>query len=154
MIEPAYERLAELVEEVLIGAGFVIEPGGLKVDPTAAFEPQGDERQIVTAASLVKVQTQSVRQILGRAAPRHVVERQCRIELAMVGPNKGLRLTINDKMLMALALLPNEHPTLDGLAERLILLDQTDDDLPPNGVSVTLTFTIRVRSGDPLGRTA
>ena len=154
MIEPAYERLAELVEEVLIGAGFVTEPGGLKVDPTAAFEPQGDEHQIVTAASLVKVQTQSVRQILGRAAPRHVVERQCRIELAMVGPNKGLRLMINDEMLMALALLPNEHPTLDGLAERLILLDQTDDDLPPNGVSVTLTFTIRVRSGDPLGRTA
>ena len=154
MIEPAYERLGELVEAVLIGSGFVTEPGGLKVDPTAAFEPSGEERQLITAASMVKVQTQSVRQILGRPVPRHVVERQCRIELAMAGPNKGLRLMINDEMLAALALLPNSHPTLDGLAERLVLVDQADDDLPPNGVTVTLTFNIRVRSGDPLGRTA
>ena len=154
MIEPAYERLAEIIEGVLIGAGFVTEAGGLKVDPPAPFEPSGDERQLITAASIVKVQTQSVRQILGRPLPRYVIERQCRVELAMAGPNRFGRMMINDDMLAGLARLPNDHPTLDGLAERLILVDQADDDLPPNGVTVTLTFTIRVRSGDPLGRTA
>lgn len=154
MIEPAYRRLVELVEAALIRAEFLTEPDGLKVDPPAPLEPSGDERQVMTYASLVKVQTQVVRQILGRPAPRYVIERHCRLELAIYGPNQDQRLFISDDMLATLALLPNEHPTLDGFAERLILVDQTDDDLPPNGVTVTLTFTIRVRSGDPLGRTA
>lgn len=153
MIEPAYLRAAELFENALINAGFITEAGGLKIDPPSAFEPSGDERVLITAASLVKVQTQSVRQMLGGPAPRHVVERQCRLELAIAGPNRGMRLAINSDMLDALAVLPNAYPTLDGMAERFELDDQTDDDLPPNGVSVALNFTIRVRSGDKLGRT-
>ena len=153
MIEPAYLRAAELFEQALISAGFITEAGALKIDPTAAFEPSGDERVLITAASLVKVQTQSVRQIIGLPAPRHIVERQCRLELGIAGPRRDMRIAIDSDMLDALALLPNAHPTLDGLAERFTLDDQTDDDMPPNGVSVTLSFTIRVRSGDPLGRT-
>lgn len=39
------------------------------------------------------------------------------------------------------------------LAERLILGEQTDDELPPNGQTFFITFTIRVRSSDALGRT-
>ncbi len=153
MIEPAYLRLAELIEQVLINAGLITEAGGLKIDPPGSFEPSGDERVLVTAASFVKVQTAPIRRTLGRAEPRYIIERHCRLELAMAGPNKGMRLAINDDMLASLSLLPDQYPTLDGLSERLNLIDQTDDDLPPNGITVTLNFTIRVRSGDPLGRT-
>lgn len=153
MIEPAYLRAAELFENALINAGFIIEAGGLKIDPPAAFEPSGDERVLITAASFVKVQTGPVRRILGRPEPRYVIERQCRLELAIAGPNRGMRLAINEDMLATLAVLPDQYPTLDGMAERFNLVDQTDDDLPPNGITVSLNFTIRVRSGDPLGRT-
>lgn len=154
MIEPAYSRLAEVLAQALFVANFLSDPAELKIDPPGAFEPSGDERVLITAASLVKVQTQSVRQMLGRPLPRYVVERQCRLELALAGPSRGLRLAINEDLLAAIATLPGSHPTLDGLAERFVLNDQTDDDLPPNGVTVSINFTIRVRSGDPLGRTA
>lgn len=153
MIEPAYLRAAELFRGALLNAGFITEAFALKIDPPGAFEPSGDERVLITAASLVKVQTQPVRQILGLPQPRYVIERQCRLELAIAGPNRGMRLAVNSDTLDALAVLPDLNPTLDGLAERFELDDQTDDDLPPNGVSVALNFTIRVRSGDKLGRT-
>lgn len=55
--------------------------------------------------------------------------------------------------LNAVAVLPGINPTLDGLAERLVLGEQQDEDLEPNGLAVMLDFIIRVRSGDPLGRT-
>ena len=73
--------------------------------------------------------------------------------MALAGPSRGLRLVINETTLNAVAVLPNANPTLDGMAERFVLGEQQDEDLPPNGVSVTLDFIIRVRSGDPLGRT-
>lgn len=150
MIEPAYAHLATLIADCLVATGFETD---LKLDPPAPFTPTGDERRLVFAAALVTVGTQSVRQIIGRPIPRHVVERQCRVELAVAGPARAQRLTINQNVLDALAVLPGMNPTLDGLAERFLLIDQTDDELPPNGISVFLNFLIRVRSGDPLGRT-
>lgn len=150
MIEPAYSRLAEIIARIITESGFAAD---LKVDPPSPFTPSGNERHLVFAASLVAVQTQSVRQIIGRPVPRHVVERQCRLELAVAGPARREGLEISALLLSALAVMPGLNPTLDGTAERLVLVDQTDDDLPPNGLSVFLNFLIRVRSGDPLGRT-
>lgn len=154
MIEPAYLELSDRIAAALVAAEFIPAPADLKVDPPAPFTPTGDERTLIQAASLVKVQTASVRQILGGVTPRHVVERQCRLELAIAGPDRLRRESRVEAALLALAVLPNQFPTLSGTAERLMLGDQTDDELPPNGVSFFLNFTIRVRSGDPLGRTA
>ncbi len=151
MIEPAYAQLASSLATSLATNGF---SAPLKIDPPAPFTPTGDERHLVFAAALVNVRTQSVRQILGRPIPRHVVERECRLELAVAGPARSQGLVINQMVLDALAVLPGLDPTLGGKAERCVLTDQTDDELPPNGLSVFLNFLIRVRSGDPLGRTA
>lgn len=153
MIEPAYERLALRIGEALLETGFIPDDKQLKIDPPAPFTPQGDERTLVCAAALVKIRTGSVRQLLGGPAPRHVVERECALELAIAGPDALRKELKIDWVLTRLATLPVRFPTLDGLAERLVLGEQTDDDLPPNGVSFSLNFIIRVRSGDPLGRT-
>ena len=154
MIEPAYEALAERLAQALTSAGFLPDVAQLKVDPEAPFAPSGDELSIITAAALVKVRTGSVRQLLGRPeGPRYVVERQCRLELAIAGPNRGLRLQVAPEALAAVAVVPGLDPTLGGVCERLVLGEQTDEELPPNGISVFLTFTLRVRSGDPLGMT-
>ncbi|MNT73171.1 hypothetical protein D3C72_2118450 [compost metagenome] len=83
-----------------------------------------------------------------------MIERECRLELALAGPARLLRDDVASDTLDRLAQLPARMPTLSGTAERLTLGEQTDDELPPNGISLFLTFTIRVRSGDPLGRTA
>lgn len=154
MIEPAYNALAAAIAADLVAADFLPTAGVMEVDPSAPFTPAGYERELVRAAALVKVGTGVVRTLLGGERPRYVVERQCRLELALAGPARLLRDAVADEALGRLAQLPARLPTLGGTAERLVLGEQTDDELPPNGVSLFLTFTIRVRSGDPLGRTA
>lgn len=153
MIEPAYQALAARIADALVAAEFLPTPNDLKVDPPAPFTPTGDEKTLIQAAALMKVRTASVRQILGGPQPRHVVERQCELELAIAGPDRLRREARTEAALLGLAAIPAADPTLGGAAERLILGEQTDDDLPPNGVSFRLTFTLRVRSGDALGRT-
>lgn len=154
MIEPAYSALAAAIADDLVAAQFLLATTDLKIDPAAPFSPTGDERVLVRAGALVKVRTVPVRTLLGGESPRYVVERECRLELALAGPARLLKVTVADAALALLAQLPARLPTLGGTAERLVLGEQTDDELPPNGVSLFLTFTIRVRSGDPLGRTA
>lgn len=154
MIEPAYNALAAAIAADLVAADFLPTAGVMEVDPSSPFTPAGDERELVRAAALVKVGTGVVRTLLGGERPRYVVERQCRLELALAGPARLLRDAVADEALGRLAQLPARLPTLGGTAERLVLGEQTDDELPPNGVSLFLNFTIRVRSGDPLGRTA
>lgn len=154
MIEPAYSALAAQIAADLVATDFLPVVDDLMVDPEAPFEPAGDERELVRAAALVKVRTGVVRTLLGGSGPRYVIERECRLELALAGPARLLRDDVADATLGLLAQLPARAPTLGGVAERLILGEQTDDELPPNGISLFLNFTIRVRSGDPLGRTA
>lgn len=153
MIEPAYQQLASDVAAALVAAGFINVAADLKIDPPAPFTPTGDERNMVAAAALVKVRTNPVRQLMGGPAVRYVVERQCQLELAIAGPERLRRENRVEDALAALAALQDVNPTLSGKAERLVLGEQTDDELPPNGVSFLITFTIRVRSGDALGRT-
>ncbi|MEJ8403854.1 hypothetical protein WKI27_00655 [Brevundimonas vesicularis] len=153
MIEPAYQQLASDVAAALVAAGFINVAADLKIDPPAPFTPTGDERTLITAAALVKVRTNPVRQLMGGPTVRYVVERQCQLELAIAGPERLRRDSRVEDALAALAVLQDINPTLSGKAERLVLGEQTDDELPPNGVSFLITFTIRVRSGDALGRT-
>lgn len=155
-IETAYTALRDLLQETLQSTGFLGSGQDLELDPESPFAPSGDETDIISAAALVKVKTGPVRQLLGRAAdqPRYVVERECRLELAIAGPSRANRLAIDAETLTTLALLPAQHPTLGELVERFNLTEQTDDELPPNGVATFVTFTLRIRSGDPLGRTA
>lgn len=153
MIEVAYQAFADVAAQALMQAGFIGTPAALKIDPPAPFTPTGDEKVLVRAASLVKVRTLPVRQLLGGPQPRFVVERQCRLELALAGPQRLLRETTTDEVLAVLATLPQAYPTLTDTAERFVLVEQTDDELPPNGVSFFITYTVRVRSGDALGRT-
>lgn len=154
MIEPAYSALAAAIADDLVASAFLPSASDLMIDPEAPFSPTGDERQLVRAAALVKVRTGPVRTLLGGPSPRYVIERECRLELALAGPARLLRDDVAGATLGLLAQLPARVPTLGGAAERLTLGDQTDDELPPNGISLFLTFTIRIRSGDPLGRTA
>lgn len=153
MIEPAYQQLASCVADVLLAAGFISTVADLKIDPPAPFTPTGNERSLVQAAALVKVRTNPVRQLMGGPQVRYVVERQCQVELAIAGPDRLRRENRVEDALVGLAQLQDQFPTLSGTAERLVLGEQTDDDLPPNGVSFFITFTIRVRSNDALGRT-
>lgn len=153
MIEAAYTRLGERLAASLVATGFLPQVTDLKIDPPGPFTPIGDEKTLIRAASLVTVRTASVRQMIGRPIPRHVVERQCRLELALAGPARLRAQGIQSDTLNAVAVLPGLNPTLDGLAERLVLGEQQDEDLEPNGLAVMLDFIIRVRSGDPLGRT-
>ena len=153
MIEPAYQQLASSIADALLSAGFIGAVSDLEVDPSAPFTPSGEEKGLVQAASLVKVKTGPVRQLMGGPKVRYVVERQCQLELAIAGPERLRRENRVEDALFALALLQDDNPTLSGTAERLVLGEQTDDELPPNGVTFLITFTIRVRSGDALGRT-
>nr|WP_314123482.1 hypothetical protein [uncultured Brevundimonas sp.] len=152
MIEPAYQQLALRISEALTGAAGA-NNWDLKIDPPAPFTPTGDEKTLVQAAALVSVRTASPRQLMGGPQVRYVVERQCQVELAIAGPERLRRESRVAEALGALAQLQDKYPTLSGTAERLILGEQTDDELPPNGVTFLITFTIRVRSGDALGRT-
>lgn len=153
MIETAYLALADRLALSLVASGFLDRVDDLEIDPSSIFTPTGDEDELVRAAALVIVKTQSVRQILGGPAPRYVVERQCRLELAIAGPERLNGGALIQAALAALAIIPAAAPTLGGVAERLTLGDRTDEDLPPNGTALSLTFTIRVRSSDPLGCT-
>lgn len=153
MIETAYLALADRLALALVASGFLDRVEELEIDPSAIFTPTGDEDDLVRAAALVILKTGPVREILGGAAPRYVVDRQCRLELAVAGPERLKGGVFLQAALAALAIIPAAAPTLGGVAERLSLGDRTDEDLPPNGTALSLTFTIRVRSSDPLGCT-
>lgn len=155
-IETAYTAFAAAVQVALREAEYLLPDGPLEIDPDSPFEPSGDEEDLIRAAALVKLRTYVARQAMGRPAGsrRYVVERECRVELAMAGPNRAGRLVIEPAAVAALALLPEVNPTLNGACERLVMGERTDDELPPNGAAVFLTFTLRVRSGDPMGMSA
>lgn len=153
-IETAYAAFACAVTQALVAGSFVLDDAAVRVDPEAASEPDGDETDIVTFATIEKGVTRPVRQILGRSEQRWVVERECRVELLSAGPARDRRLEIDAGAVAVLARLPTVLPTLDGECERLLLTGVEDEIVPPNGVAKVFTFILRVRSGDPLGASA
>jgi hypothetical protein len=153
-IDSAYAAFNMAVAGALVDVGYIAAPGDLRVDPESLVEPTGDEEEFVTVATVEQVQTGPVRQLLGRAVPRWIVERQCRVELAAYGPARAERLDVDAGAVAALAQLPVTLPTLLGACERLALVSVESEPLAPNGVTKTFLFTLRVRSGDPLGMSA
>jgi hypothetical protein len=153
-IDDAYAAFADALAAALVESGYLADATELQVDPESLIEPTGDETDIVRTAALEKIQTGPVRQILGLPSQRYVVERQCRVELMASGPAREDRLEVDAAAVAAVAVLPNTLPTLGGACERLLLTGVEDEPVAPNGVAKIFTFTIRVRSGDPLGMTA
>lgn len=155
-IETAYAAFTAEIAAALAheDVAFIATAAALQVDPEAPIELGGDPDIFETAASVDKGDTGPVRQILGRPEQRWIVGRDCRVELQASGPNRSERLAAIAAAASALAVLPNGDPTLGGTCERLLLTGVEDETLEPNGVAKILTFTLRVRSGDPLGTSA
>lgn len=155
-IETAYTALGDMLDEALALAGFITE-GALKRDPQNRWEPEGEETEVQTAAALFSLNTEAVRTLLGGGVRRFVVERTCRLELAAVGPVPAGEDNHETRLLAVLDLvapLSEADPTLGQTCERLVLTTLEDEDLDPGGLKKAITFTIRLRSGDRLGRTA
>ncbi len=152
VIDLAYGELQRLIGVALVGCQFIKDQAGLQVDPPNSFEPQGYDEFLVTSAAILKLSASPTAQMLG-ATPRYVVERTHRLELGAAGPQQADWQAALDNAVTACAPIAAVNPTLGGLCERLFLTVDETDDLPPDGQKAILTFTIRLRSGDPLGRT-
>lgn len=152
----AYAALCARIAGALANAGFITAADVLAIDPDSAVEIDGDARDLESVAAVVQLGTAPVRTFLGRGPGfvRYAVERQVRLELAIASPDRQQRDQVLDAALAALAPLCDADPTLSGAAERCGLSGREDDDLPPNGRKVFLTFFVRARSADPLGLTA
>lgn len=153
-IETAYAALTDRIASALVAAEYLTAADQLKIDPEDLEEPTGDETDVQRVATVEKEETRPLRPILGRPAPRWVVERRVRVELLAFGPARGRRLEIDAAAVAALASLGVADPTLEGACERCDLVALDDGVTPPNGVTKTFTYALRVRSGDPLGASA
>ena len=159
IIDVAYLAAAEQLRGACVAAGFLAEGQSLFMDPDHIWEPEVAEiagaGQQLTAAALFKLSTRPMRQLSGGDRSHFVVERDIRIELASVGAISE-DLNHEDRLggaLDLIAVIDQADPTLGGLCERWWLTGLEDDDLAPSGAKKLITFTIRLRSADRLGRT-
>lgn len=156
-IDAAYAIFCGALAEALVDAGFIAAVEGLEIDPPGPCHPSGDETSVQTAAQLFALDIQIVRPLLGSGTPRYLLDFGYRLELAAFGPapDGGPDDKARMKAAMdAIAPVADADPTLTQTCDRVSLVGAEDDDLPPNGVKTALTFNIRLRAGDPLGRTA
>lgn len=163
-IDATYAVLLASLGAALFGAGFISVVGDLEDEPEGAWEPEdptGDDDDpdagVKTAAALFPLEANPVRQLMGGGVRRWVVELPCRLELAVVGPvaeGSDSHKTLIRAALDAVAVLPADDPTLTQTCERLEIGGGVYEDLPPSGLKMMIDFTIRLRAGDPLGRTA
>jgi hypothetical protein len=153
-IEAAYARLGQQLAAALVASSFIASAEALRIDPPSTDDPEGDPTNLVTAAALLHVSTGDVRGLMGGGRNRYVVERLARLELAAAAPDDAAWKAALAAAVTACAPIAGDNPTLDGLCERLELTTEEADDLPPDGNKAFLSFVIRIRSGDPLGRTA
>ena len=154
-IDTAYEALAAEVRARLVLADFVAAPADVRIDPDGKVSTR---RHGVgeTAAALISGGQSVGRSMMGGGSARHLVDRRARVELAISGGDVAWRDARVDNALTRLALLPIDLPTLAGACERLAIEEADEDDLGPgtHGRRITVTFTVRVRSADPLGKIA
>ena len=155
-IETAYAAFATALRACMTAGGFLSNGALMLVDPEYDWEPEGGETEPVSAAALFRLETKPIRPLMGGGAPRYLVERTCQLVVASAGPlaegqTHEARLTA---VVDAAAAIPGSDPTLGQTCERLTLVELADDELAPNGARKAVTFTIRLRAGDPLGRTA
>lgn len=155
-MDDAYRALGDTIAEALVAAGFLSAIEKLEIDPEGDWEPDGEDTEVQTGASLIRLQTRPVRQIFGGGRTHYVVERDVSLSVGAAGtvpagdPTHEQRV---GELLPLLAAIPADDPTLGGACERVEMTAADDDLLPSDGIRKTLTFTIRVRSGDPLGMT-
>lgn len=155
-IDAAYHAFAQGLARRLVSAGFINDPLGLQVDPESDIAPEddgGEGSEVETAAGVFKGDTQPVRTLMGGPRRRYVVERSPRLELAAWGVNTDRWKAAMAAATAGIAAMIDDDPTLGGAAERLELTGLESDPFPPNGEQAVFTFTLRVRSGDPLGGT-
>lgn len=161
-IELAYEALGAKLAAALVAAEFLLATTDFVLNPTSPFEPTEPDAEddgegeptVQVTASLVKLKTGPVRQILGRPTQRFVVERLCLLELSVFGGDAARQAALYDAAITAAAGVPVAFSTLEGLCEMLLIAEAEDDAIAPSGDVTSITFSIRLRSGDPLGRTA
>lgn len=156
-VDVADAALKTALAQALVGGAFIPTAEALALNPDGPCEPNGDETEVQTSAQLFTLDVRKVRPLMGSGMPRWVVDRTCRLELAVFGPVPAGQDDHPARLAAALnlvAAISADSPTLGGTCERFEITGQEDDDLPPNGQKVSLGFTYRLRAGDPLGRTA
>lgn len=157
-IERAYRGACSAIAQALIRAQFITAETDLHVDDAAAEGLTGDEEEARTFAAILQETTRPERQLMGGSRKRYVVIRPFQLELAVVGPDAKPRRESLDRARLLIAGLPDADPQLQGACERFFIgtqdqLGEEPGDLPPDGLKTVFPFTIRVRSGDPLGQT-
>ena len=148
----AYQALAAALAASLVAAGVLTTPDAFEVDPVNGVEPSETPDAISAVAGLIGLETSSEIRFLG-SPRRYIVERQARLELAVAGPTAASRAAVLTLALTAVAAIPEADPSLGGRCERLELLSLEDEDWPPSGQKILITFLLRVRSADALGMT-
>lgn len=146
----AYGALGRALRDALTASGVLSSPASFAIDPPSGLEPDEAGAALQTAAALVGLEINAEVRFLG-SPRRYVVERLARLELALSGPDPEERLTLSHRAIAALAVVPERDPTLGGTCERLELLSLEDEDWPPSGQKILITFLLRVRSADALG---
>lgn len=155
-IETAYQAMTEVLAERLVAIGLLTTTAGLQIDPEGEIAPEEDEEATdnQAAAGVFKGDTRPVRALLGGPRRRWVVERTSRLELAVWGPDRAARRLLIDQAVATCSTLAEDDPTLSGQAEQFEVAGVEAEPFPPNGEQAVLTFTLRVRAGDPLGGTS
>jgi len=148
----AYQALGRNLRGALLSAGVLAHPDAFEVDPVTGVEPSETSATISAVAGLIGLETVPDLRFLG-SPRRYVVERQARLELAISGPTPEARAAVITRAVTSAATLPERDPTLGGLCERLEIQSLEDEDWPPNGQKILITFLLRVRSADALGMT-
>ena len=148
----AYQALGRTLQQGLVAAGVLANPSAFVLDPSVPLEPAEGSPTLIAAAGLVGLETSAEARFIG-SPRRYQVERQARLELAVAGPDPAARAAVVARALTALARIPEVDPTLNGLCERLEVLALEDEDWPPDGQKILITFLLRVRSADALGMT-
>lgn len=154
-IDAAYQAMNQVLADRLVNAGYLAAPSGLQIDPESMVGPDDDEEgvEFQSVAGVFKGDTRPVRTLMGGPRRRYVVERTSRLELAAWGFDRDRWRAVLDGAVLGCSTLAEEDPTLSGQAEQFEVVGIEADPFPPNGEQAVLTFTLRVRAGDPLGGT-
>lgn len=153
-IEVAYAAFGDQLAAALVAAEFLTATDLFKVDPAEPIEVDGDATGW-TAATMLNMGTVPARTLIGGGAPRFVVERQVRVEIAATAQDKtalDAKIAAGSSAVVAFVGVGADL-TLGGRLERLTVTSAEVEDLAPMGQKLFITFALRLRAGDPLGLT-
>lgn len=150
-VRRAFDALADRAAALLTEAGFLPSSDvlGRELVDVALAGPAGD---LQTAATLISAQARTVQRMTGRP-PVYVVERDVVLTLSADAPDPERRDAALEAAVAAVARLWEADETLGGACERLLPVASTPEDFGATGLSERIELTVRVRAGDPFGRT-